>query len=60
MVNMLNMHNIQDTYLHVTNQGTQLMLKDMWNMLNMHMLSMQNMQEYGGEISKCIICKICK
>jgi hypothetical protein len=25
--NMLNMHNIQDTYMHVTNQGTQIMLK---------------------------------
>ncbi len=28
MENNLNMHNMQDTYLHVTNQDTQIMLKD--------------------------------
>jgi hypothetical protein len=28
MENMLNMHNMQDTYLHVTNQGTQILFKD--------------------------------
>jgi hypothetical protein len=25
---MLSMHNMQDTYLHVFNQGTKIMLKD--------------------------------